>query len=91
MNFSAHKWITSPDKVRGKKNLRFCPGVYLPTKEYFDVWLYTWLETTPYKTFEELWASGNVIFLRRWQGVSSDEDSNVKEDYSYVQKCNKLQ
>ena len=92
MKLSPYKWIFSADKVRGKKNLRFCPGVYLPTGEYHDVWLYTWLEQeTSYNNFDELWKSGDVIFLRRWQGVSSDEDSRTKKDTKHDKGSNKIQ
>lgn len=41
-----------------KKSLRWCPGVYTDPntgqKEYHDVWLYCFLEKTPFKTFDEL-------------------------------------
>lgn len=51
------------DSMRRCKNLRYCPGIYLKDGSYHDVWLKCWLETTPYKTFEELWTSGDVKFL----------------------------
>lgn len=51
------------DCMRQSKNLRYCPGIYKPDGSYHDVWLKCWLETTPYKTFEELWASGHVYFI----------------------------
>lgn len=62
-------WERSADKSSKKackkqnRNLRYCPGIYKPDGTYHDVWLKCWLETTPYKTFEELWASGNVHFM----------------------------
>lgn len=77
------KWVLSADKARGQTNtqsLRFCPGVYLPTGEFFDVWLRCWLETTPYSTFEELWASNRVAFYVGKRGFNS-EDSRVKKSY----------
>lgn len=51
------------DSMKQNKNLRFCPGIYKPDGSYHDVWLKCWLETTPYKTFDELWKSGNVNFM----------------------------
>ena len=51
------------DSIRKNKNLRYCPGIYKLDGSYHDVWLKCWLETTPYKSFEELWKSGNVIFM----------------------------
>lgn len=51
------------DSMRMNRNLRYCPGVYKPDGSYHDVWLKCWLATTPYKSFKELWDSGNVIFM----------------------------
>ncbi len=51
------------DSMRRNKDLRYCPGVYTVDGSFHDIWLKCWLETTPYKTFDELWASGNVKFL----------------------------
>lgn len=51
------------DSRQRNRNLRYCPGIYLEDGSYHDVWLKCWLETTPYKTFEELWESGKVMFL----------------------------
>lgn len=51
------------DSKYRNRNLRYCPGIYKPDGTYHDVWLKCWLETTPYKTFEELWKSGSVKFL----------------------------
>lgn len=59
---SADRAINRDSKHRNK-DLRWCPGVYKPTGEYNDVWTYWFLEhCTPYKTFQELWDSGNVSF-----------------------------
>ena len=82
------QWIMSAerasrrDKRYGNKTLRFCPGVYLPTGEYFDVWLKCWLETTPYKDFEELWASNKVVFACQWEGLY--ENNDIEEDFSDI-------
>lgn len=51
------------DNMKKNKNLRYCPGIYKPDGSYHDVWLKRWLETTPYKSFKELWDSGDVIFM----------------------------
>lgn len=68
MEFNEHweqsSYIASRrDSMKRNKNLRYCPGIYKPDGSYHDVWLKCWLETTSYKSFKELWESGNVIFM----------------------------
>lgn len=76
-------------RFEGNKDLRFCPGIYKPTNAFYDVWLKCWLETdTPYDTFEELWASGDVIFC--FTGGTPNENRRIKENTKHVQGGDKI-
>ena len=52
------------DSKYANRDLKYCPGIYKPTGDYNDVWTPWFLHNkTPYATFQELCASGDVEFM----------------------------
>lgn len=60
---SSSKISSQRDSRKRPKDRRWAPGIHKPTGYYKDCWTYWFLENmTPYKTLEELFDSGDIVF-----------------------------